>query len=99
MDKVCNATGKVCFETYTAAKENITQHKLFAKTRRDLFGKRIKHRQGKPAQKRIYHCPHCNSYHQTKWVLQGYLNTYDLFKEQLNTLHLQHFFSALVASS
>ena len=49
MDRLCNATGKVCFESYAEAKANILYHRLFAKTYRDLFGKRIKHRQGKQA--------------------------------------------------
>ena len=99
MDKLCNATGKVSFDSYAAAKENITLHKWLAKTRRDLNGKRIKHRQGRLQQRRIYHCPHCNGYHQTKWLLKGYLNSLNLFKEHFNSLHLQQLFSALVASS
>jgi len=38
-----------------------------------LTGIRIKHRQGKPAQKRVYLCPYCNGYHLTKWSLGQYL--------------------------
>ncbi|WP_257669585.1 hypothetical protein [Parapedobacter tibetensis] len=32
-----------------------------------LDGRRIKHRQGRPKQRRTYHCQHRGGYHLTSW--------------------------------
>ena len=65
MQPKCEATGKVKFVSETAAKENMIRFRFKWKLR--LQGKRRKHRQGKPAQKRAYYCEDCDSYHLTSW--------------------------------
>lgn len=63
----CVATGKVIFSSYLEARLVMYGLKWGYKRHRDVNGKRIKHRQGKPQQKRVYFCSHCNGYHLTKW--------------------------------
>ncbi len=44
----------------------------------DRSGRRVKHRQGKPAQRRAYFCSYCQGYHLTKWTADefySYLHT------------------------
>lgn len=72
MAKKCMATGKVIFSTYVEARYVMFNLKWSHKRRKDIFGKRIKRRQGKPVQKRVYSCPHCDGYHLTKWKTKDY---------------------------
>jgi len=65
MELKCEATGKVRFNSEKEAKESMFRFRFTWKILRQ--GKRRKHRQGKPAQKRSYFCEHCNGYHQTSW--------------------------------
>jgi hypothetical protein len=68
MKKKCQATGKVTFETYGEARNALLRIRLAWKYH-TVDGKRSKHRVGKPAQKRVYYCPHCGGYHLTHWVV------------------------------
>ena len=65
--KKCRATGKVIFPTLMEAKITMFRLKWGFKHIKDIYGKRIKRRQGKPEQKRAYYCPFCEGYHLTKW--------------------------------
>ncbi|MCT1526218.1 hypothetical protein [Sphingobacterium hotanense] len=63
----CRATGKVIFETLIEAKLTMFRLKWGFRHIKDIYGKRVKHRQGRPVQKRAYYCPHCDGFHLTKW--------------------------------
>lgn len=64
--KKCRATGKVIFPALVDARLTIIRLK-WARRITDFYGKRIKHRRGKPEQKRAYYCSFCEGYHLTKW--------------------------------
>jgi hypothetical protein len=63
----CTATGKVIFSSLLEARLVMFNLKWGYRKHKDINGKRIKHRQGKPAQRRGYYCIHCGGYHLTKW--------------------------------
>lgn len=66
MKEKCNATGKTRFTTYGDAKIVLFFLKTAWKNRERITGRRIKHRQGRPLQQRIYYCQYCGGYHLTK---------------------------------
>ncbi len=63
----CAATGKVIFSSMMEARCVMFNLKWAYKIRKDINGKRIKHRQGRPVQRRAYICPYCEGYHLTRW--------------------------------
>ncbi|SEK24743.1 hypothetical protein SAMN05421740_101334 [Parapedobacter koreensis] len=66
--KKCLATGKICFASKMEARLTILRLRWgFKALHNRLDGRRIKHRQGRPQQRRAYYCPHCGGYHLTKW--------------------------------
>lgn len=67
MPQKCIATGKITFSSNLEARIVMFNLKWSYKLHKDLLGKRIKHRQGKPKQKRAYFCQYCNGFHLTKW--------------------------------
>lgn len=75
MTKKCKATGKVTFASFLEAKACMYTLKWNYHRRKDMFGKRIKHRQGKPAQRRVYSCDFCQGYHLTRWK-KSHFNKY-----------------------
>ncbi len=74
----CLATGKVVFASYLEAHIVMFNLKWGYKKHKDIHGKRIKHRQGKPEQKRAYFCTYCNGYHLTKWNA----NDFNIYSER-----------------
>lgn len=68
----CRATGKVIFASAQDARIAMFNLKWGFKKHKDLFGKRIKHRQGRPDQRRAYYCVHCDGYHLTKWKTRAF---------------------------
>lgn len=63
----CSATGKVVFASHEEAKLAIFGLKWNYRMKRDpIDGKRIKHRQGRPQQRRAYYCAYCGGFHLTK---------------------------------
>ena len=81
--KKCLATGKVSFETLIEARIAMFLLKWGYKRHRDIYGKRIKHRQGKPAQKRVYYCPDCDGYHLTKWNQKNFKSYSEWQKKEI----------------
>ncbi|MFB2118722.1 hypothetical protein [Parapedobacter sp. 2B3] len=61
----CSATGKSIFRSLSDAMERVMDFRKNIQQLRN--GRRRKHRQGKPKQKRVYLCEHCNGYHLTSW--------------------------------
>jgi hypothetical protein len=72
----CTATGKVIFSSLLEARLVMFNLKWGYRKHKDINGKRIKHRQGKPAQRRGYYCIHCGGYHLTKWKANEF-NSYN----------------------
>jgi hypothetical protein len=72
----CTATGKVIFSSLLEALLVMFNLKWGYRKHKDINGKRIKHRQGKPAQRRGYFCIHCCGYHLTKWKTNEF-NSYN----------------------
>ncbi len=62
----CIATGKSVFASLEEARLMVLRFRWGFKIHRDLFGKRIKHRTGRPIQCRAYYCHQCGGYHITK---------------------------------
>lgn len=69
------ATGKVTFKRLIEARFAILSIRWNFRNRRDELGRRIKHRQGVPAQRRAYFCEHCAGYHITKWKKSNFKAT------------------------
>lgn len=62
----CKISGKRVFESHSEAKGTMLAFTI--RIRLKYQGRRRKHRQGKPAAKRVYLCPFCRGYHITKAV-------------------------------
>lgn len=77
----CRGTGKVSFPTKLEAQWTMMRHKLSTLVRNKLDGRRVKRRQGKQAQRRIYFCAVCKGYHLTKWTKQNF-NNYTRFRDE-----------------
>ncbi|MBL1411230.1 hypothetical protein [Sphingobacterium faecale] len=56
-------------------------HFTGALVRNKIDGRRVKHRQGKQAQRRIYYCKVCKGYHLTKWTKQNF-NNYTRYRDE-----------------
>ncbi|RKR84414.1 hypothetical protein BDD43_4649 [Mucilaginibacter gracilis] len=69
MKNKCEDTGKTRFDSLAEAKDIMLRFRGMWKLHRE--GKRRKHRQGKPAQKRAYYCGYCGGYHLTSKSLFG----------------------------
>lgn len=80
--KKCRVTGKVIFSTLVEARLTIVRLK-WARRITDMYGKRIKHCQGKPAQKRAYYCPHCKGFHLTKWDKSNFNSYLEVLSKDL----------------
>jgi len=74
-NKKCRETGKVIFTSWIEAQLVMLDLKWNYLYKRNEEGRRIKHRQGRPIQRRAYYCTHCNGYHLTKWKKSNF-NTY-----------------------
>ena len=61
----CSATGKTRYYNQGEAKEAILRIKGKSGMYDNKTKKRLKRRQGKPAQCRFYYCNHCRGYHLT----------------------------------
>ncbi len=70
----CVATGKAVFASLLEARIVMFNLKWRFKRNRDESGKRIKHRQGRPVQRRAYYCIHCEGYHLTKWKESNFIS-------------------------
>jgi hypothetical protein len=67
-------TGKVRFATRVEA-EVVIFTLRWALKRKDMNGRRIKHRKGRPVAKRAYYCEYCKGFHVTHWEKSDF-NTY-----------------------
>lgn len=61
----CEATGKAICLSPNEATERVMDFK--ERLHRLRNGRRRKHRQGRPKQKRAYRCEHCDGFHLTSW--------------------------------
>jgi hypothetical protein len=65
MTAKCDATGKVIFPSRSEARLAMLHIRMMLRNK-----KRMKHRQGKAAQKRIYYCEYCRGFHLTRWRIK-----------------------------
>ncbi len=79
--KKCRGTGKVSFPNKLEAHWTMLRHKWSALVRNKIDGRRVKHRQGKQAQRRVYYCKVCKGYHLTKWTKQNF-NNYTRYRDE-----------------
>lgn len=89
MKKKCDATGKSLFESRNDALVFIFIVKK--RIKRLVDGRRRKHHMGKPALKRVYHCPHCGKYHITKWSLDEWMEKRKNKEKEYHELRLISF--------
>ncbi|QIH31450.1 hypothetical protein [Sphingobacterium sp. DR205] len=75
INKKCRETGKVIFASWIEARLVMLDLKWNYLFKRDRTGRRIKHRQGRPIQRRAYFCTYCRGYHLTKWEKSNF-NSY-----------------------
>ena len=61
----CSATGKTRYYNQGEAREAMLRIKAKSGMYDNITKKRMKRRQGKPAQCRYYYCKHCKGYHLT----------------------------------
>jgi hypothetical protein len=78
----CMATTKVIFPGITEAREFIFNLKWRYKIQKDINGKRIKHRQGRPEQRWAYYYACCDGVHITRWKPSEFNN----YLSYLNTI-------------
>ncbi|WP_333887600.1 hypothetical protein [Sphingobacterium siyangense] len=72
MYSTCDATGKKTLPSIDEARYLIYIFSLMIFDR--MTGKRIKHRRGRPTQKRAYQCHYCGGFHLTKWPIERFKN-------------------------
>lgn len=77
----CMDTGKVSFPSLMEARLAMFLLKWGYKRHRDENGKHLKHRQGRPVQRRVYYCIHCYGYHLTRWT-KGDFRSYEEWKKE-----------------
>ena len=72
----CASSGKTIYPTMSVAKDAMF---VFRRSWRfkGKMGKRVKHRRGKPAQKRTYYCTYCGGYHLTKRAKKYHSDEFD----------------------
>lgn len=83
----CMATGKAIFPSLLEARYVMFTMKRGYKRNTSESGRRIKHRQGKPAQRRAYFCPYCQGYHLTKWAAGEFYSYLHIEEEKWQISH------------
>jgi|GEM_PF-6384932 len=86
----CNDTGKIIYPMRVAAADALAKLK-HASHRKDGIGKRIKHRNPKPAGKRIYYCVFCGGFHPTSWSWWPFETKHYLPNKQRNSKYETRF--------